>query len=84
MNHQFADATANPSAVTGSAGTAAGTEVEAVFDYAALHDDELCFTAGQTLVVVEKKDEDWWMGHLIDNPAKHGLFPSNYVQPINR
>nr|CDJ95188.1 EF hand and Src homology-3 and Dbl homology (DH) domain containing protein [Haemonchus contortus] len=55
----------------------------ALFDYVAGQSDELSFRAGDVIVIVEKKDADWWAGHKIDTPNVRGLFPANYVQLRN-
>ncbi|VDL83090.1 unnamed protein product [Nippostrongylus brasiliensis] len=52
----------------------------ALFDYEAGQSDELSFRAGDVIVIVEKKDADWWAGHKVDAPNVRGLFPANYVQ----
>ncbi|KAK6051520.1 SH3 domain protein [Cooperia oncophora] len=52
----------------------------ALFDYVAGQSDELSFRAGDVIVIVEKKDADWWAGHKVDTPNVRGLFPANYVQ----
>ncbi|MGH0147511.1 UNVERIFIED_CONTAM: hypothetical protein FKN15_045441 [Acipenser sinensis] len=52
-------------------------QVIAKYDYAAMNEDELSFSKGQLISVLNKDDSDWWKGEL--NGAA-GLFPSNYVQ----
>ncbi|XP_033874350.3 intersectin-2 isoform X1 [Acipenser ruthenus] len=52
-------------------------QVIAKYDYAAMNEDELSFSRGQLISVLNKDDPDWWKGEL--NGAA-GLFPSNYVQ----
>ncbi|KHJ94369.1 SH3 domain protein [Oesophagostomum dentatum] len=52
----------------------------ALFDYEAGQADELSFKAGDIIVIVDKKDADWWAGHKMDTPNVRGLFPANYVQ----
>ncbi|VDM53742.1 unnamed protein product [Angiostrongylus costaricensis] len=51
----------------------------ALFDYEAGQSDELSFRAGD-VIIVEKKDADWWAGHKLNSPNLRGLFPANYVQ----
>ncbi|RDB17579.1 SWI/SNF and RSC complexes subunit ssr3 [Hypsizygus marmoreus] len=41
--------------------------------------DELSFSAGDEIVVVNEVLEDWWMGEL---RGKKGLFPTTYVEVI--
>ncbi|VDO29726.1 unnamed protein product [Heligmosomoides polygyrus] len=59
---------------------AAQNTATALFDYQAGQSDELSFRAGDVIVIVEKKDADWWAGHKVDSPNVRGLFPANYVQ----
>lgn len=61
------------------AGTeSAGEKFLAQFDYAAQYEDELSFSAGDTVLVTKKDEADWWFGKVGD---KEGVFPSNYVAP---
>lgn len=46
------------------------------YPYQSIEQGDLSFNAGDVLVVL-KKDGDWWTGKLGDNV---GIFPSNYVQ----
>ncbi|XP_041109439.1 intersectin-2-like isoform X2 [Polyodon spathula] len=52
-------------------------QVIAKYDYAAVNEDELSFSKGQLINVLNKDDLDWWKGEL---NGVAGLFPSNYVQ----
>uniref|UniRef100_A0A1A8EPG6 Intersectin 2b n=1 Tax=Nothobranchius korthausae TaxID=1143690 RepID=A0A1A8EPG6_9TELE len=51
-------------------------QVIAIYDYTAANQDELSFSKGQTINVLDKNDPDWWKGEV--NGAT-GLFPTNYV-----
>ena len=53
--------------------------VLALYTYTAASSDELTFHKGSVITVASKKGE-WWKGELNDMV---GLFPSNYVQPLN-
>lgn len=53
-----------------------------MYDYAPQHEDEMQLHRGEVLVIVERRDEDWWLGRADD--GRRGLFPSNYVQPYKR
>lgn len=57
--------------------------VVAMYDCEADHEDELSFTEGQVLVVHEKPDRDWWVGHVEDTPEQRGLFPASFVQELD-
>lgn len=53
-----------------------------MYDYAPQHEDELQLKRGEVLTVVERRDEDWWVGRTDD--GRKGLFPANYVQLFSR
>ncbi|XP_048473339.1 GRB2-related adaptor protein 2-like [Rhincodon typus] len=55
--------------------------VQALFDFTAEADDELEFKNGDIIEVLDSTDPSWWKGCLW---GRVGLFPSNYVAPINR
>ncbi|XP_074847443.1 intersectin-2 isoform X2 [Carettochelys insculpta] len=52
-------------------------QVIAMYDYAANNEDELSFSKGQIINVLNKDDVDWWQGEI---NGVTGLFPSNYVK----
>lgn len=53
----------------------------ALYTYQSTSDDELSFHKGSVISVVSKEGEDdWWKGEL---NGKIGLFPKNYVQPLD-
>ncbi|XP_027996135.2 intersectin-2 isoform X2 [Eptesicus fuscus] len=52
-------------------------QVIAMYDYAANNEDELNFSKGQLINVLNKDDPDWWQGEI---NGMTGLFPSNYVK----
>ncbi|XP_068181807.1 intersectin-2b isoform X2 [Antennarius striatus] len=52
-------------------------QVIAMYDYTAANGDEMSFSKGQTISVLDKNDPDWWKGELNGNT---GLFPTNYVK----
>ncbi|XP_061091351.1 intersectin-2-like [Conger conger] len=54
-----------------------GCQVVAMYDYQAENQDEISFSNGQLINVLEKIDHDWWKGEI--NDIK-GLFPANYVK----
>ncbi|KAF7662105.1 hypothetical protein LDENG_00246270 [Lucifuga dentata] len=51
-------------------------QVIAKYDYTAANKDELSFSKGQLISVLDKNDPDWWKGEL---NGVTGLFPTNYV-----
>lgn len=52
-------------------------QVIAMYDYIANNEDELNFSKGQLINVMNKDDPDWWQGEI---NGVTGLFPSNYVK----
>ncbi|KAM5253935.1 intersectin-2 isoform 4-T6 [Hipposideros larvatus] len=52
-------------------------QVIAMYDYVANNEDELNFSKGQLINVLNKDDPDWWQGEI---NGVTGLFPSNYVK----
>lgn len=48
-----------------------------MYDYTANNEDELSFSKGQLINVLNKDDADWWQGEI---SGVTGLFPSNYVK----
>lgn len=54
----------------------------AMYDYAAQNDDEVSFSRGSVINVIDKTDADWWKGSAEANPDVYGLFPNNYVKEM--
>ncbi|KAJ4928774.1 hypothetical protein JOQ06_004399 [Pogonophryne albipinna] len=52
-------------------------QVIAMYDYTAANRDELSFSKGQLISVLDKTNPDWWKG---DVNGVTGLLPTNYVQ----
>uniref|UniRef100_A0A8C6X8F3 Intersectin 2 n=1 Tax=Naja naja TaxID=35670 RepID=A0A8C6X8F3_NAJNA len=52
-------------------------QVIAMYDYTANNEDELTFSKGHLINVMNKEDMDWWQGEI---NGVYGLFPSNYVK----
>jgi hypothetical protein len=55
-----------------------GLQAQALYNCEATDPDELSFTAGQVLVVLEDKGADWFQ--MRDADGRVGLVPSNYVR----
>uniref|UniRef100_A0A668AQG6 Intersectin 2b n=1 Tax=Myripristis murdjan TaxID=586833 RepID=A0A668AQG6_9TELE len=52
-------------------------QVIAMYDYTAANDDEMSFSKGQLINVLDKNNPDWWKGEV---NGVTGLFPTNYVK----
>uniref|UniRef100_A0A1A7YCG2 Intersectin 2a n=1 Tax=Iconisemion striatum TaxID=60296 RepID=A0A1A7YCG2_9TELE len=52
-------------------------QVIAMYDYAAANQDELSFSKGQLINVLDKTNPDWWKGEA---NGVTGLLPTNYVK----
>lgn len=56
-------------------------EVKAKYEYNSGHEDDLSFTVGQIITVIEEVDEEWYNGAYVDSQGKRhqGMFPRNFV-----
>ncbi|XP_056135301.1 intersectin-2b [Lampris incognitus] len=52
-------------------------QVIAMYDYTAANEDEMSFSKGQLINVLDRNDPDWWKGEI---NGVTGLFPTNYVK----
>ncbi|XP_070843173.1 intersectin-2a isoform X4 [Chaetodon trifascialis] len=52
-------------------------QVIAMYDYTAANQDELSFSKGQLINILDKTNPDWWKG---DANGVTGLLPTNYVK----
>uniref|UniRef100_A0A673C9E6 Intersectin 2b n=1 Tax=Sphaeramia orbicularis TaxID=375764 RepID=A0A673C9E6_9TELE len=52
-------------------------QVIAIYDYTAANQDEMSFSKGQLINVLDKNNPDWWKGEM---NGITGLFPTNYVK----
>jgi hypothetical protein len=53
----------------------------AIFDYDGVGEErDLCFSAGDTVLVSVKGDNGWWAGSC---GVRAGWFPASYVRPLN-
>ncbi|KAL7991404.1 hypothetical protein Chor_015660, partial [Crotalus horridus] len=69
--------TSPPASKTGTLNKKPVCQVIAMYDYSANNEDELTFSKGQLINVLNKDDMDWWQGEV---NGIYGLFPSNYVK----
>lgn len=63
------------------AGSSVATVVVAAYDCTPDSDSELGFRSGDRITVLDQSDDGWWRGILPN--GRSGLFPSNYVRPLN-
>ncbi|EEB07121.1 hypothetical protein SJAG_02202 [Schizosaccharomyces japonicus yFS275] len=57
--------------------------VRASFAYQSEHPDDLCFTEGQLINVVDEVDEDWLYGQYdMNGTTWTGIFPRNFVEEV--
>lgn len=56
--------------------------VKAIFDYTSDHEDDLTFSIGQLITVIEEEDAEWYFGTYTDDTGskKEGIFPRNFVE----
>jgi hypothetical protein len=55
---------------------------KAIYDYDGKEEDELSFRDGDKFVSCEQIDVGWMIG-VHEKSGKHGMFPSNYTEPID-
>lgn len=64
---------------TGGGATIALGHVRALYDYTAQGEEEISFRDGDVIVVLEKEDDNWWLGAL---RGRQGMFPCSYVEEL--
>eukprot|EP00108_Taenia_solium_P008558 TsM_000739000 transcript=TsM_000739000 gene=TsM_000739000 len=66
---------------TTSPDLASASMVQSMFAYKACQPDEMTFPEGALIEVLAHEEEGWWRGR-IQSTGVEGLFPVNYVKPI--
>lgn len=66
---------------TTSTDLASASIVQSMFAYKACQPDEMTFPEGALIEVLAHEEEGWWRGR-IQSTGVEGLFPVNYVKPI--
>ncbi|KAI7878808.1 hypothetical protein K492DRAFT_170594 [Lichtheimia hyalospora FSU 10163] len=63
----------------------ANTRRKALYDFNGEHPEDLSFTSGDIITVLEEINQGWWLGELITNDGKtlKGIFPVNYTEPLD-
>ncbi|XP_067948213.1 cytoplasmic protein NCK2-like isoform X2 [Watersipora subatra] len=56
-----------------------GSTVTAKYSYIAQQPDELSFSKGDKVIVIEQSNDGWWKG---TKDSEKGWFPSNYVEAL--
>jgi hypothetical protein len=58
----------------------------AIYDYQAQTSEEMSIQAGDTLVITDDSDPDWWQAQLkpLDTFQENlsGLVPKTYIEPV--
>ncbi|KAJ6258676.1 Intersectin-1 [Drechslerella dactyloides] len=57
-----------------------GRRARIIYDYEKAEDNEIDLVEGEVVGMIEMVDDDWWQG--TNEKGDTGLFPSNYVEPI--
>jgi hypothetical protein len=55
--------------------------VSAIYDYEAQQEEEVTFAEGDTMVLYDKDDPDWYLVKLENGEI--GLAPSNYLEEVS-
>jgi hypothetical protein len=53
-----------------------------LYAYEADDDGNISMNVGETVVVKEQDDADWWYGHVSGHPEKLGFFPASFVEVV--
>nr|XP_023680627.1 arf-GAP with SH3 domain, ANK repeat and PH domain-containing protein 2-like isoform X2 [Paramormyrops kingsleyae] len=56
--------------------------VKAIYHCKADNPDELTFSEGEVIVVEGEEDQEWWFGHVENDPKRRGVFPVTFVHFI--
>ncbi|POY73370.1 hypothetical protein BMF94_3707 [Rhodotorula taiwanensis] len=56
------------------------SHARAMYDFRGESDDELTFSRGEMIRVIDAVSDEWWRGEL---RGQTGIFPTNYVEPAS-
>ena len=60
-----------------------GSPAKVTCDYEAEDDTSLTISVGETVVVTDASNDDWWEGHVEGAPERAGFFPASFVELVH-
>lgn len=53
-----------------------------LYDYVAQRSDEIELSAGQLVIPLDSREQDWWRVSALDGSNRIGYFPASYLTKI--